>query len=236
MDSERTIVKGLKRFRQKTAECAIASSATLISFVDKSVDYEQVSDLISHSEKKNGLETSQQCTLLNMLGNKSITVVSADQDLVDFSWSKLSKKGLIRKLKAKRAYYGHARDRDCYNVVNRLVKWLEDKDCDNNIIIDNDWRKYITNAIKNGRPVGAAFNWNNLHKFSKGTRGDRGDIVGDRQLHAVVIRGCDSKGVFVIDSHWQSYFPVGRMAHCRNGYYKLPWDDVLINTIDLILI
>ncbi len=232
---KRVLIQGLKRFRQKPAECAVASAATLANYFDSEVTYKKVTRMMPYSEKKDGLITSQQCILLNKLGFECVTIVTADQTIIDFAWAKLRKKSLIKKIKSKRAHYGRARNKDAYVEVDYMVQWLEDDRYDNSLIIDYDWRKYITRSLNRGYPVGANFDWTTMHRFSKGSRGDRGDITGETEDHSVVIRGYDREGVYFVDPHWECYN--GKRAKYRNGYYKVSWDTFLINTTgDLILI
>jgi len=115
---------------------------------------------------------------------------------------------LIRKLKKLRAHYGRCREPYYKKFVNEAIKWLEDKDNDNNVIIDNDLPFYIKREINEGRPVGACFNWTSIFKFTKSParRGlTNGEFGGNVDTHAVVIRGYDDKGIFVVDSHHEKY-------------------------------
>ncbi len=231
------VLLNLKRWKQRPAECAIAAATTIAHFYDKDVTYEEVRELVPRSIRKNGLWTSQEARLLNELGFGKVTIVTADLDLVDFSWSDFEQDDIVDKLKKLRAHYGRARDKDSKKYVHDMIQWLEDEDCDNQLRIDQDFPKYIKRSLKSGRPVGASVNWTALHKFSKSAKGKpNGDISGYTEYHAIVLRGYDEKGVFVVDSHTQFY--KGRLKNIQNGYYKISWEKFLVTapTGDLILI
>jgi len=230
------ILLSVKRFRQFPSECAIAAASSLANFFDPEVMYKDVRELVSKKMRSEGLETSEQARLLNQLGFESITIVTADLNLIDFGWAKYTKKSIIRRMKMLRAHYRRQKDRDLVEYVDDMVNWLEDDRYDNNLVIDYEFKKHIRKQLNRGVPVGAAVNWTSLFKFSKGDRRQNGDIEGEPEDHAIVLRGCDDKGVFVVDSHHKHY--TGKRAKYKNGYYKLPWDKFLVNipSGDLILL
>lgn len=227
----------VNRFRQKPNECAIAASTSIAHYYDASVEYKEVRQMIPYRKRKYGLSTWQQCTLLNKLGFDRISVVTFDLEFVDFSWSKLSKNGLLRKLHRLSEYYGQDKAKDEKQYVDESIKWLEDEKNDNNIIIDHDLPKYIRKEINQRRPVGACFNWTSTFRFRKSptTKGYNGEYGGETEDHAIVIRGYDDSGIFVVDSHHKHY--TGKRKKYRNGYYKLSWETFLVNVPmgDLIL-
>ena len=174
---------------------------------------------------------------MNQLGFEAVTIVTADLNLIDFSWNRLSKNGVIRRMKKLRAHYGRAKDKDSWDYVDDMIKWLEDEEFDNNLVIDYEFKKYIKKQLDRGVPVGAAVNWTSLFKFSKGDRRQKDfDIKGESEDHSIVVRGYDEKGIFVVDSHTEHY--TGKRAKYKGGYYKLPWETFLVNIPagDLILI
>lgn len=234
MDRDRVLLN-VRRFRQFPSECALAVTASLANFFDDSIDYESVRGMLKHSQRKGGLYTSQQGRLLNKLGFENITIVTADLNLVDFGWVSYTKKSLVRRMKKLRAHYRRLQD-EAWEYVSDMIEWLEDDKFENNIIIDYAFKKYIKRQLDRGVPVGAAVNWTSLFKFSKGNRRQNGDIKGDVENHAIVIRGYDKDGVFVVDSHHKYYR--GKRAKYRRGYYKLSWEDFLVNIPagDLILV
>ena len=229
------VLLNVKRFSQRVSECGIATVASLANFFDPAVEYEDVRLLVPYKERHQGLYTSEQARLLNRLGFENVAIVTADLNLVDFSWENLSRNGVIRRMKKLRAHYKRKDDYESADYVNDMIEWLEDPECDNNIIIDYEFKKHIQRQLKKGVPVGAAVNWTSLFKFKKGTR-KNGDITGDTEDHAFVLRGYDAKGVFVVDSH--SHYYTGKRKKYKNGYYKLAWDKFLVNIPggDLILL
>ncbi len=230
------VLLNVKRFRQRPSECSIAAVSSLANFFDSDITYDVVREMVSKKMRRDGLETSQEAQLLNKLGFEAVTIVTADLNLVDFGWTKYTKKSVIRRMKALRAYYRRTKEKILAEYVGDMMDWLADDRYDNNIIIDYEFKKHIKKQLARGVPVGAAINWTSLFKFSKGDRRQNGDIKGEPQDHAIVLRGCDDKGVFVVDSHHECY--VGKRAKYKNGYYKLPWDKFLVNVPsgDLILL
>jgi len=235
---EKRVLLPVKRWRQRPAECGIAAASALASFYDDSVTYKKAREMITPARRKRGLWTSQQARLLNQLGCGKVTIITADLELIDYSWVGFSKEELIGKLKKLRAHYGRKRDKVAKMWVNDFIEWLEDESCDNQLIISQDFPYYIKRDLSNGRPVGASFNWTSLHKFSKSKEKKKpnGDIGGESEEHAVVIRGYDEKGVFIVDSHSQYY--KGKRARFKNGYYKVSWERFLVNAPygDLLLV
>ncbi len=229
------VLLSVKRFKQKPSECSIAAASSLAHFYDSEVDYKEVRKLIPARIRKKGLYSSQQARILNKLGFDKVTIVTADLNLIDFSWARYTKKSVIRRMKKLRAYY--RRIQEDWQYVDDMIQWLEDKDCDNNLVIDYEFKKYIKRHLDRGLPVGASINWTALFRFTKGERRmkDR-DIKGESVDHSIVLRGYDDKGVFVVDSHQECYR--GTRAKFKSGYYKLPWDKFLVNipSGDLLLI
>ena len=234
---EGRVLLNVKRHVQRPSECAIAAVTALASFYDDDITYNEVRTMIPKRKRRNGLYTSQQARLLNRLGYTKVTVVTADLEMVDFTWADLSKEALLCKLKRLRAYYGRAGSEN-KEIVHDMIEWLEAEGYDNQLRIDQDFPRYIRRSLDSGRPIGASFNWTALHKFSKsGKKGSLdGDIKGEPEHHAVVLRGYDDKGVFVVDSHSSSY--KGRWKKYQNGYYKVSWEKFLVNAHagDLILL
>ncbi len=229
------VLLSVKRFKQHPMECAVAAASSLANFFDSGVEYDSVRDMLKASQRKKGLYTSQQGRLLNQLGFENVTIVTADLNLVDFTWANYTKKSLVRRMKKLRAYYRRTND-ETWEYVSDMIEWLEDEEFDNKLIIDYEFKKYIKRQLDRGVPVGAAVNWTSLFKFSKGNRRQKDDIKGQQEDHAIVLRGYDKDGVFVVDSHHKYY--TGKRAKYRRGYYKLAWDKFLVNIPagDLILV
>lgn len=220
---QKRVLLPVKRFTQRPSECAVAAASSLAHYYDPSVDYKSVRQLISN--KQEGLWSSQQARLLNKLGFVSITIVTADLNMVDFSWSKLSKARKISRLRERAKKYGRRGDAASKEWVDDMVGWLSDEACDNRLVIDWDFAKHIRRGLDAGRPVGATISWNSF--FRK---------AGSQEDHAIVLRGYDETGVFVVDSHVKYYR--GRLKKFKNGYYKIPWEKFLVNIPngDLIII
>ena len=150
-------------------------------------------------------------------------IVTADQSLIDFSWRNLSKTNIVKKLKEKRAYYGRVKNRNCKSYVNDMIRWLE-ADFDNELVIDWDFPKYIRKLLGAGSPIGTSVNSTTMFRYAKTRSGKgRGDISGEVEDHAIILRGYDDKGVFVVDADDHK---------CYKGYYKLSWETLLINMPD----
>jgi len=232
------VLLNVKRFAQKPSECAIAVSSSLANFYEPDVDYKDVRELVPPSQRSAGLYSSQQGRLLNKLGFERVTIVTADLGLVDFSWQKFSKKRLISRLKRLRAYYGRARDKGTKGYVHDMIRWLEDDCYDNRLVISDDFSRLIRKELNKGRPLGASIDWTSTFKRRKATVStDReADIHGWQENHAIIIRGYDDQGVFVVDSHSKYYN--GPLKKYRCGYYKLPWDRFLVHIPagDLLLV
>ena len=220
MTQNNRVLLNVKRFRQKPSQCGLAAAASLANYYDRSITYSDVQDLVKPSNVQDGVYTSEQARLLNQLGFGSVSIVIADLHLIDLSM---------------RAYYGRIRDKESREYADDMAKWLEDENCDNRLIIDYNFAKYIRRSLDNERPVGASISWTKMFRYRKGDRSDNGDIKGEPEEHAIVVRGYDSKGVFIVDSHWQCY--TGKRKKYSRGYYKVSWDIFLVNMLsDIILI
>lgn len=238
MSSNRVLLK-VKRYKQRPSECASAAVATLANFYKPEIDYKQVRKLTHEmfpDSTGSGLFTAEQTQLLNRLGFTDITIVTADLKVVDFAWRNLSTEKLLDKLKRFRNYHRRhqltdASNYESYLVSASIVKWLQAPGNNNQLIIDYEFPKYIRKCLDAGRPVGAAFNWTSLFKKGKGN-----DIWGSPEIHAIVIRGYDEKNIYIVDSHHQFY--KGRLKKYASGFYKLSWENFLVNVPagDLILI
>lgn len=228
----RVLLGGLTRYRQEPSECSIAAAACLANYFDRSVSYSHVRAMVTPRSRKSGLYSSQQARLLNSLGFGRVTIITADLSLVDFSWQGLKKETIIHKLSELATHYGRSRDRNSKLFVLDMVKWLKDDRYNNRLVIDNDFAKYIRKSLDHGYPVGIAVDWTSLFHYSKThpKTGSNDDIRGESVEHAIVLRGYDRKGVYVVDSHHQSYR--GRLKKYHNGHYKISWEQLLVNIPD----
>lgn len=233
--TQKRVLLPIKRFKQRDNDCAVCAAASIANYYDKSLTYRNVRRLVSVRDRQSGLFSSEQARLLNELGFEWTAIVTSDVDLVDYSWTKLAKKRIIAKLKKLRThikrsisqmaphstYSGVQKSRE--QCVADLIEWLEALEYDNNLIIDNDFPKYIRKSLDRGHPVGVSINATSMFKMKKGGKADS-DITGEHEEHAVVVRGYDEKGVFIVDSN--------------HGFYKVSWERLLINMPagDLILV
>lgn len=233
--SPERVLLTVKRFRQRTNECALASASSLANYYDPDILYHTARRLIPRHIRKNGLYTAQQAAFLNKLGFKKLTIVSGDLAIFDFAWRKLSKRKMIDKLKQVHAHY--VRRGDDAAFIQSYINWLSDPECDNRIVIDCDLAKHIRRSLKSGRPVCASFNWTRFFKYTKErTRiNSRNDICGEDMHHAVVIRGYDKEGIFVVDSSTKC---THKTKKYKKGYYKVKWERFLVNSAegDMIII
>lgn len=223
------VLLSVKRFKQLGNECSVAAASSLANYYDNSVNYENSRHLLPLRTRKHGLYTAQQAKLLNLIGFSKVNVVTSDLDIIDYSWSGLGKKGLIKKLERLHRYYSRTKHihGDYHQLVFELYSWLANKEYDNNLIIDNDFAKYIRRSINRGRPVCVSVNANSLYKLKKKPLSKiESDIYGHRTDHSLVIRGYDNKGVFIVDSDSDRRFEWKKYS---KGYYKLSWDKLLTN-------
>jgi hypothetical protein len=245
--AQKKVLLSIKRFKQKEGECSVCAASSIANYYDKALSYKNVRQLIPIRRRKSGLYTSQQAQLLNDLGFEWLTLVTSDTDMVDYSWISLTKKQIIAKLKKVRTHVrrsiGHMAPHASYCMVQKsreecvtdLIEWLESQEYDNNLIIDNDFPKYIRRSLDKGHPVVVSVNVTSMFKLKKGGEADS-DITGEQEEHSVVIRGYDDKGVFIVDSDHQ--YLKGDLARYKNGFYKVSWEKLLVNTpgCDLILV
>lgn len=228
MSNDERVLLHINRFAQQPSECAIAAVSSLANYYDPSIQYSDVRLMLSPRKRAAGMFTSQSGRLLNNLGFKRVNIVTADLSMVDFSWADLPKDKIIEKLDQTKRYYARKGETYSEKWVADMLKWLSDESCENELIIDNDWCKYIKRHLNYSRPVGASVNWTATFKKTKYTTGNVAkDIGGESVEHCILVRGYDSKGVFVVDSHHRNY--KGRWLKYSKGYYKLPWSRFLTN-------
>lgn len=218
-------------------ECAVAAASSLAKFHNSSIEYKDVRLLVSKRKRKSGLYASETASLLNDLGFKNVVICSMDMSMLDPSWSSLPREQIIIKLSEMIDHYRRQHEPYLERWVEDMRDWLARPDCDNHLIIDNDWSKHIKHQLNRGNPVCASLNWTSTFKHSKAAKGPgRPDINGEVEEHEVVIRGYDDKGVFIVDSH--PYSSKGHYRKYSKGYYKLSWAKLLTNmpNCDLIWI
>lgn len=231
MVQERRVLLSVKRFKQKVNECAVAAASSLGNYYDSSIRYEESRRLLPFNMRRGGIYTSQQARLLNLMGFDNVTIVTSDLDIVDYTWTKLSKRGLIKKLDRLYKYYRRTKGRNTnlHEIVYDLYSWLSDKRFNNNLIIDNDFAKYIKKTLDRGNPICASVSATTMFKIKKWPiHAKDSDIKGQNVEHSLVIRGYDNKGVYIVDSD----HGFGRQVSLRkyvSGYYKVAWEKFLPN-------
>ena len=230
------ILLPVKRFRQFPNECAIAAVSSLANFYDSNIEYHIARRLLPSKVRKNGTYTPQHASILNDLGFQNVSIISGDLDFFDFSWRRLSKKSIINKLTLVKQRYKRNNETDNSLVAQSYIDWLSNEEYNNRIVIDCDLVKHIKRSLNSGRPVVASFNWTRLFKYTKElTRhNSRKDICGEAQDHAIVIRGYDNAGIFVVDSLASGHSKKHEKYKC--GYYKLKWELFLVNATNCELI
>jgi hypothetical protein len=223
---ERVLLR-LQRYRQMGSECALATAASIANYYDPSITYRQVRKMVSKRHKREGLHTPEQALLLNRLGFDQVSIVTFDLEIFDFSWNMLTREGMIRRLEKAHKYLKR-RSKDDADMAYQYIKWLRNDRWDNRVLIDNNLTKHIRRHLRRHQPVGASYNYTSFWKASKGSMAGNRDIKGEILYHSVIIRGFDSKGLFIIDSDRRSL----------SGFYKVSWEDFLINVPsgDLLLV
>ena len=230
MVTEKTHLK-MRRFLQGPGCCALAAVAEVVNFYDKTCSYKKVCDIANPDGS--GMYTPDIAHLLNKMGFKSVKVVSADIQCLDFKWKGLLKETLSEKLKD--VGRRHV-DEDCRCCARSYRKLLDKPGHKNELIIDRHFGDYIRSHLSAGKPVLASFNWNLFFEFPKWNEENKVDPVnGDVEQHQVVLNGFDNKGASVIDSHYQLYR--GRLSKYKKGRYKIDWETLMtvIGFGDLIL-
>lgn len=226
------VVLKVKRFSQQGNECAVAACSSFANFFDSQVQYKVIRKNISDvapTVTKDGMTTPEQGLLLNKLGFSNIKIVTAYTDLFDFTWEKKTKEQKIERLKKVRSFYRRKSNLGLADLADEYLKFLSNKDCDNSVIIDYDFSKWIKSIICKGKPVIASINYTAFNRLSKTYNEEYDDIKGDPVEHALTIRGFDKENVYVVDS-------TGKKTQKYNGYYKIKWEHFLVNigTGDLI--
>ena len=221
------------RFMQRKSECACAAVSSLANYYDSSIKYKDVRKAIDPIYSKEGMHSFDIGGLLNSLGYKCVTIVSADTTIFDFTWEKHTVKWKAKRLKALREYYRRSSSYSSSdaNFVTSYINFLETEGCSNSLVIDYDFPKYIKSSLRKGNPVIASINYTSYFQMPREHNDDWDDIKGIAEEHAFVIRGFDKESIYVVDSQ-------GRKTDKYNGYYKIKWEHFLVNigSGDLILV
>lgn len=218
------VVLKVHRFRQHSnGTCAVAACSALANFYDNITKYKEVCKLVDiETINKEGMTTPEEGLLLNQLGLKKITIITADSYYFDFSWTNRSNKWKIERLKKVRARHRKESNHELADTANLYIKFLQNMECENNVVIDWDFSKWIKTVIRKGHPLIASINYTSYYKIKKEHNEDPDDIKGDPVEHALVIRGFDDHYIYVVDS-------LGKVTQIYNGYYKIKWEHFLSN-------
>src|SRR4051812_6551365 len=87
----------LNRFLQDPGCCAIGAVAAVANFYNKKINYDYVYGIVNPDG--NGMYTPNIARLLNSLGFRSVTVISADINQLDFKWKDMERPALLKQLK-----------------------------------------------------------------------------------------------------------------------------------------
>lgn len=224
----------MNRFLQQPSECALAATASVAHYYNKDIDYEYVRNICQPNDNFRGLWTPEVAILANRLGFEDVTVITADIRQLDFQWKNLTTRQLINRLSKNQKKYS---DYESKQITKAYLDFLTNKECNNSVIIDNQFGKYIRKHISQKKPVLASFNWHLFFKQpKKNNRGILDPIKGDYEEHEVVIYGCDDKGVDILDSHHQCYH--GPLEKYRTGRYRIDWETLhtVMGFGDLVLV
>lgn len=213
----------INRYDQKSGHCAICAAASAANYYNKDINY-----FIAKKKAKKifknineGLYSGEIGLLLNELGFKKVDIISSNMDYLDYSWSKLSKKKLIKKLNKKIKHLNRHKKFN-YNYIGEaktLKKWLKQKKYNNKLIIDYNFGDYIRNFLNKKKPLLISFSWTIFFKEIKSTiQNKKNDITGDEESHAVLINGFTKNKVFIIDSNDDIY---------KNGLYTMTWENLM---------
>jgi hypothetical protein len=218
----------LKRFYQEGSDCAVCASATVANYFNKNIDFQTAKEealKIDKSYMKGGLTISQICYLLNNLGIKKVTLVSTDLVHLDFSWSKLSKKELIKNIKEvyKKGNLDISYKAECL----WLLKFLRRRKFNNKLLINKNFTEHIKKSLDKGNPVIGVINWTLFFEATKtDLRLNPKPINGITESHAVVIYKYTSDGVYVLDSREYDNDTLKIQKIANYGDYFISWGNL----------
>jgi len=214
-------------YLQDPAHCAVAATASVANYYDSKIDYEHVKQLaykkISKKlKKREGIDSSQICMLLNYLGFKKVTLISSDMSILDYNWCNYGRRKMKEVLKYS---MDNKKDKDEKCLAKNLYKWYTCKGYNNSIKIDYNFGKYIRQHLNKKKPVMISFNWTIYMKFAKeGVNGE--DVInGEAQEHEVISNGYDDHGIWIVDSHHSAY--KYKRKKYRRGFYKMKWEHLM---------
>lgn len=216
---DRVLLTNMRRFLQQPGCCAFAAIAEVGNYYDRRIDYDYICSLKQPDGE--GLYTSDIAILLNQIGFTNVKVISADVSLLDSAWRSYSRNKLVESFKKmSRARSLH----EGYRLSAKgFSQFLADTENHNSLEIDFHLGDRIREALDDGKPVLASFNWNLFFGIPKSNDKDEIDpIKGESENHQIVIYGYDEKGVNILDSHHEFY--KRKLKKYGNGRYKIGWE------------
>lgn len=212
----------IKRYKQVPAECAVASAASVVNHSNRKVSYEHTRSVCADKVTPlgEGLWSGHTGLLLNMMGFRSVKMITCDLSRYDFSWKDKStnyKIDAISSMLKSRSIEADVRD-DMHSTRNFLR--MSDKGFENELVIDFHFADYIRYYLDRKVPLVVSFNWNMYFEYPKDD-----PIKGHAEEHAVVARGYNKKGIHIVDSHHEYY--KRKLKKFRDGYYLMPWEEFL---------
>jgi len=213
----------VNRFINDPNLCAVASSAIVANYYDNSIDYDRTKEIAVKKISKNvfdlGLDSAEIGMLLNRLGFNEVEIISSNLDFLDYSWAKLSKNKLIKKLNTLENKTKDETVQSYCKISSDFLKFS----IKNKLIIDYTFSDYIREYLDKKIPVIITFNWTKYFRFTKdGVNGTPDPFLGDSTEHAVVAYGYDDKDVYICDPHVKFY--KYKLKKYRDGFYKMPWE------------
>jgi len=215
------------RYMQDPCCCAVASCATTSNYYNPEIDYKVAKEIaikkITAKVVDEGLESAEIGMLLNKLGFYKVTIVTSALNLIDYTWAGFRKKKMIDILEKSAVAKTDKKEK---KDTRYYIKWLKNKQYDNELVISYDFGKYIRKHLNKKKPVILSFNWTIFQKYVKENEYGLDDpFNGDGVEHAVVANGYDDKGVWIVDSHHQCY--KYRRKKYRRGFYKVSWENLM---------
>jgi hypothetical protein len=215
----------IKRIKQEPSHCSIAAGAALAHYYNKKISYDKSKYIAKKHLCKNtasGLWSGQVSLLLNYLGFKKVTLVTSDFELFEKNWSKLSRSDLEEKINI---FAGDTsirfNNRPVYHWVHQF---MTDTRYENKLHIADNFKTYICNMVDERKPLLLTFNWASYFKRYQSLEENQVFPNDSYTHHAVVIRGYNTRGIFVVDSHYQFYRH--HLRKYRKGYYMVTWEEL----------
>ena len=211
-------------FLQDDGCCSVAACATAANYYNPEIDYRYAKKVADKIQKdiNDGLDSGEIGILLNRLGFHKVTIVTSDLDLFDYEWEHYGRRKLTETM---RLAISRKKCKISKEQLMRFYEWYTDRRYENIIKIGLNFGTYIKKKLNRRKPVIISFNWSMFMKFPKqAEKGGADPINGDEEFHSVVLNGYDKNGVWVVDSHQESY--KYKRKKYRRGFYKMSWENL----------